>query len=227
MVAGSNKYIGIGIYSVPDVARLTRLSQHQVRNWLGGYTYRSGGRQKRQHPVLNRQFSKLDDQAALGFLDLIEMRVIGALLEKNFSLQAVRVVHERAQEVFHSEHPFAAARLRVEEEAKEIFSAIDEQLIDVKHKQFAIESFVGPFLDDLDFEDDFARRWWPLREDHSVVIDPARRSGQPIVLKEGVATKILYDSYVAEASVEVVAKWYDVDRESVEGAIAFEQKFAA
>jgi uncharacterized protein (DUF433 family) len=228
MVAELTKYLGVGIYSVPDAARLTRLSQAQVRHWINGYSYRSEGRTRRIAPVINRQHGKMDDQTALGFLDLIEMRVIAALLEKDFSLQFIRNVHAMAQEVLKSEHPFAVAPLRVEANAKEIFSKIDdESLVELREKQFAFDQIVSPCLEDLDFEDELARRWWPLKVDRTVVIDPARRSGQPIVTKEGIATKILFDAYLAESSVAIVADWYEVSSESVQGAITFEQKFAA
>ena len=86
MVAESAKYLGIGIYSVSDAAKLTGLSQAQVRHWINGYRYKVDGRTRKQDPVLNRQLAKLDDQTALGFLDLIEMRVIEALLEKKIQL---------------------------------------------------------------------------------------------------------------------------------------------
>ena len=229
MVAEQNMFIGVGIYTVPDAARLTGLSQAQVRHWINGYSYKAGAVIRRIPSVINRQLPKLDDETALGFLDLIEMRVIHELLKKSFSLQEIRVVHDRAQQLFQSQHPFAVAQFKTvnKENAKEIFSEVDAALIDVRHKQYAIDRIVGPYLEDLDFEGDLARRWWPLKTDHSVVIDPARRSGQPIVTNEGIATKILYDTYLAERSVEVVADWYEITMESVNGAIAFEQKFAA
>lgn len=233
-VVAQSKYVSVGIYTVPDAARLTGLSQGQVRNWINGYTYTAGGETKRVDSVIHRQLPKLDDETALGFLDLIEMRVIHELLKKKFSLQAIRVIHSRAQQLFHSQHPFAAKKFRVVGEetakkifAKEVFSDVDDALIDVKNKQYAIDSIVGPHLEDLDFEGELARRWWPLKTNRAVVIDPARRSGQPIVTKEGIATKILYDTYLAENSVEAVADWYEVSMESVNGAIVFERQFAA
>src|SRR4051812_668704 len=94
MVSVERPYVGVGVYSISDAARLTRLSQAQVRHWINGYVYRTDGKVKRKPPVLHRQLPILDDNTALGFLDLVEMRVIAALLDKDFSLQWIRGAHQ-------------------------------------------------------------------------------------------------------------------------------------
>jgi uncharacterized protein (DUF433 family) len=219
---------GVGIYSVPDAARLTGLSARTVRNWINGYSYTAQGSRREIRPVLERQLPILDDQTALGFLDLVEMRVISSLLKHHYSLQAIRVAHRNARELFNFEHPFALKRLKTghKQGIAGIFTDMDDALVDVQKKQLAL-SIIAPMLEDLEFEDDVARRWWPLGDDHSVVIDPRKRFGQPVTYRESVPTRVLYDSYKVEKSVDSVADWYDVAPESVLGSIAFEERYAA
>jgi uncharacterized protein (DUF433 family) len=59
------------------------------------------------------------------------------------------------------------------------------------------------------------------------MLDPLRNFGEPIVTKEGVPTRVLARSYQAEHSMARVAKWYDVDVESVRAAVEFERRLAA
>src|SRR5690242_18921902 len=112
MVAVASDYLGIGVYSVSDASRLTTLSHARIRNWVNGYTSRIGGVARHLKPVMRRQLPILDDQTAIGFLDLVEIRVIAALLKRKFSLQAIRKAHKHAQELFKSEHPFAFKKFR-------------------------------------------------------------------------------------------------------------------
>jgi hypothetical protein len=36
------RFLGIGLYTVAEAARLTCISQGRLRRWLRGYTYRGG-----------------------------------------------------------------------------------------------------------------------------------------------------------------------------------------
>ena len=65
-------------------------------------------------------------------------------------------------------------------------------------------------------------RWWPLGEGHSVVIDPERSFGAPIVHREGVQTLILAQAALAENSIETAADRYDVDPIAVAEAVEYE-----
>jgi uncharacterized protein (DUF433 family) len=67
--------------------------------------------------------------------------------------------------------------------------------------------------------------WHP--RSNRVVLDPKRSFGEPIVEDEGVPTDILASAYVAEQSVGAVAKWYEVDPQSVRDAVEFELSLAA
>jgi uncharacterized protein (DUF433 family) len=67
-------------------------------------------------------------------------------------------------------------------------------------------------------------QWWkPLGDDRSVVVHPARAFGAPVALPSGIRTRVLYGSYRAEQSHEVVARWYDVTVEAVKDAVEFEE----
>ena len=105
----------------------------------------------------------------------------------------------------------------------------DKVLLDIVNKQYVFEKVVASYLYlGLDFNDlKEPARWWPLGKDHSVVIDPRRAFGAPIVAKAGIPTKILNSAMSAEKSVEIVANWYGISIEEVRDAVQFETKLAA
>ncbi len=52
--------VGIGLYTIPEAARLTKVPNRNVRRWLRGYSTQFQGAPRRVPPVL-------DGQAALDF----------------------------------------------------------------------------------------------------------------------------------------------------------------
>jgi len=67
-------------------------------------------------------------------------------------------------------------------------------------------------------------QWWsPLGKERTVVVDPARSFGAPIVVPGGVRTRILYGGYKAEGSFQAVADWYRVTSIVVQDAVEFEE----
>ena len=66
----------LGIYSVPDAARITRVTRSQIRGWLQGYPQKAG---KRPEPILHGQYDLRDGELALGFLDLLEVAFLGRI----------------------------------------------------------------------------------------------------------------------------------------------------
>jgi uncharacterized protein (DUF433 family) len=104
----------------------------------------------------------------------------------------------------------------------------EHALLDIVRSQYAFARILSPYLKGLEFGDDEQPlRWWPLGDRRSIVLDPDRSFGQPIVAGEGVPTAVLARAFKSEESVEAVARWYDVTPRSVRDAIEFEEKIAA
>ena len=140
----------------------------------------------------------------LGFLDLIELRYVKALVEAGVSWHVLRAAHARASEVLRVAHPFATKRFFTD--GLTILTRIaDPALLDVVGNQVAFSRILNRYLaggEGLDFDDDnMAARWWPMGKKRLVVIDPELSFGQPIVSTEGVPTAVLYKAYLAESGI--------------------------
>ncbi len=225
-------FIGIGIYTVRDAARLASIPPARVRRWVAGYEYETADGVVRESPPLcSRQLPDVEGETAIGFLDLIELRMVDALRKKKVSWKTIRRAHERACSLFQTHHPFATRRFRTD--GRRIFTHLNDRsrgraLLDVAASQYAFAKFVNPSLSDVEFDGkDLASRWVPTAGRKRVVLDPARSFGQPIVKNEGVPTLVLANAVKVEGSDRAVAKWYRVDLASVRAAVAFEKQLAA
>lgn len=223
--------IGVGIYSVPEAAKLTGVSAARIRRWLKGYSFKLKDEVHPMPPVWEAQLPPIDGELALGFLDLVEVRFVDAFLKRGVSWHTLRLAARQTKELFDTSHPFSTKRFKTD--GRGIFVEIvqetkEKSLLDIVKSQYAFEKVVAPGLAGLEFAGSGESvRWWPLYRNRRVVIDPARAFGKPILDKEGVPTSILAQAYRVEQSIERVAHWYEVDPRSVRAAIQFEEKLAA
>src|SRR3546814_15065388 len=69
---------------------------------------------------------------------------------------------------------------------------------------------------------DGAERWWLLHGKKTIVADPERSFGQPIVAEHGISTAILAQAMKVEGSVEKVARLYELRPRLVRDALVYE-----
>jgi uncharacterized protein (DUF433 family) len=221
-------------FSRPGIARSDRVSRNTVARWLRGYEH-SGNADVTTNkgyspPLWQPDYANDDDLLEISFRDLIELRFVKAFRDIGLSLIAIRECYQRAAEEVHDARPFSTRRFRTD--GKTIFLEITEgmkegKLVDLRRRQNVFKTIVEPSLRDLEFEASTVARWFPLGIDkRTVIIDPARSFGRPIV-GGGVPTEVLVDALEVEGSIEVVAALYDVPKGDVRSAIDFERRLAA
>jgi uncharacterized protein (DUF433 family)/DNA-binding transcriptional MerR regulator len=219
---------GVGIYSFADAARFIGAKPTELRRWALGYVRKSkDGGNVFSSPLWNTQLADTDIEG-LGFKDLIELRFVHAFRGEGVSIQVIRRTLEVARERFSAPYPFTCKRFRTD--GKRIFMEVieetgDESLVDVERQQNVIQKVIGPSLREgveLDMQGE-AARWFPLRGSKTIVFDPARKFGQPILAEFDVPTIAIADAVRAEGGNEKrVAKLYDIPVSAVRKAIEFE-----
>lgn len=223
--------VGRGVYTLTEASLLTGVNRHRISRWCRGYTFEYRGTRLTMPPIIGRE-PEPGEPPILTFADLIEIRFLDAFRQKGVSTKALRIASQRAKELLGRHHPFSTqifksdGRTVLAEVTKETG---DKALLDIMSDQFVFETVLAPYLyAGLDFNElKEPTRWWPLGKDRSVVIDPRRAFGAPIIARAGIQTKILSSAVNAEQSVEFVAKWYGVEVQEVTDAVQFETKLAA
>jgi len=80
-----------------------------------------------------------------------------------------------------------------------------------------------PFLEDVEYENDLARRWWPLGRDHKVVVDPDYGFGLPVIEGVGVRTEIIAERREAGDSMVEITYDFGVTPDQIEDALLWEK----
>ncbi|MFD2578120.1 hypothetical protein ACFSTD_04780 [Novosphingobium colocasiae] len=128
--------------------------------------------------------------------------------------------------------PFSTQQFRTDGKTifLEITRNIDEpEFIDLRKKsQGVFKRVVEPSLQDLEFGPSGAERWWLLHGKKTVVADPARSFGQPILADHGISTARIVEVVAGEGSVEKkAAKVYEIKPRLIRDALAYEASLGA
>lgn len=225
--------IGSGLYAIPDAARLIDAAPREIRRWLYGYESRHGdGSRYAIPPLWRRQFADLEIDA-VGFYDLLELRLVKVFRKHKVSLQSIRQAAGYARESFNVEFPFACKRFLTD--GRGIFAYVldetgDESLVDMVKRQNVFNEVVGPSLyAGIDFAPSGqALRWYPMERNRHVVLDPNVNFGSPTLAASGVTTATLLAAYKTEGKhMGRVAAIFSVPKKDVEYALRYEQLLAA
>lgn len=221
---------GIGLYTLPDAAKLIGTEAREIKRWLFGYRYNVQDGKRSQPPLWNPQVAE-PDTFVIGFHDLMELRFVKAFMSKGVTLPVVRAALANAREFFGGvSYPFSNRRFltdgrRIYTNAVEAHGG--DALIDLAKRQLAFKNVIRPSLNDgVEFDDSGAvKRWFPLLRSKAVVLDPEIAFGQPIIDAYGVPTAALASAVAAGNGRSTVARMYEVPVTAVDAAVRFEHRF--
>jgi len=236
--------LGRGVYGAGDALRLINfqrpddaphktVSRKTIGRWLSGYDFKLRGKIHHSPPLWRPDYpiEKSGEVLEVSFRDLIELRFVNAFRDWGLSLQTIRECFRRAVEAVNDERPFSTRRFRTD--GKTIFLEITDglregELLDLKSRQNVFHRMVAPSFRELEFDADVVARWFPLGGSRkSIVVDPTRVFGRPILAAGGVPTEIIAAAVKIEGSAERVAELYEVPLAAVNDATNFERQLAA
>lgn len=208
---------GEGIYSPIEVSEILKLPYHKVKYLIKGYWNSATF-----GPPRNR---------AINFLGLIEFYFYYFLrVEEKWTAQAIKKLHTRLSSDFNTPYPFASLKIKPHKRENSVdkmkaWIDYDGQLLQADGKfQPSFREFIEPFLDQIEYGDDLlAKRFYPLKKTKSIVIDPKKQFGKPIISGKGVRTEVVYRFFLGGESKEGICKLYNLELDQVENAILYHE----
>ena len=227
--------LGLGVYTLADAALLVQADRAAINRWLFGYRYSHRRNDKiaryRSAALWQPQYSdeRLPEKV-IGFRDLLELRVVREFVRRGVPLLVVRHCLEAAQQLFGSDYPFTTRRFVTDGETIYLDAvrdaAADSEILNLRTRQYAFREIIKDSLyAGIEYEDGFARRWYPVPRSRAIVIDPAVQFGHPMIEQQAVPTASIYASYLAEGKQKaVVARLFELEPKQVDVAVRFEEK---
>jgi uncharacterized protein (DUF433 family) len=209
-------------YSFAEADRIARVSPGTSSRWLRGYRYWYSPEEQRISPPVTPGDGT---QEAVSFIDLMEVATIGKLRHKGFSLRRIRQINAYCRVYLQTPRPLVTEKFRIT--GADIF--IDDPdfgvLVNVGRDagMRAWEEVLEPFLDDVEYEEELVRRWWPLGKSVGVLVDPDYGFGLPVIAGTGIRTEIIAERTRAGDGTEEIIYDFGVTSRQIEDALRWEE----
>lgn len=217
--------IGVGIYTVPDLAEILNLRYYKVQRLLNEYW------DKRFASQLGQKYSWSDGKSkAVSFHTLIEFYIFFQLKETGISTRNILKAHTELSEMFSTPFPFANANVINGINCvgkKVLFEFENKDIINLDASKQLNLKFIKSFASKLDFDNgNLAVRLWPLGKDKSIVVDPNYKLGLPTINGTNIYPESIYQLHLADEPLNFIASTYLLSENEVKDAIEFCKKAA-
>jgi uncharacterized protein (DUF433 family) len=215
------------IFSEAEAARLLRVAQGTLHYWLNG-----GQRRGRTYPPVIR--AEPHDGRVVTWAEFVEAGLLrGYRRDLQVPMVEVRAFVDLLRARFEIPYPLAHARPYVGEGQQLVWEAQEEAQLDPNfcliaavRGQLVLTPASQAFCARVSWNDDVAAAWRPAdNPDSPVRIDPQTRFGRPSI--KGISTEILWEHAESGASLEEVARAFDLDIADVRWAVSYESAPAA
>lgn len=219
MVFENTVQIGIGAYTAPEIAKVLQLPVHKVRRWMHDYWDGTLGE------AYARKYSwKSDGSRAVSFHTLIEFYVMMQLSEAGVKPKQVLIAHQALAGWYHTPFPFALKVVlqSIRTDSRRIYLQKGEETISLDGTRQLNMEFIRMFFQRLDFDDqNLAMRFWPLGREKSVVLDPSRKMGHPVIAQHNIYPETLFNHFLAGDPIPYIARVYQLSVEEVQHALEY------
>jgi uncharacterized protein (DUF433 family) len=216
------------LYTYAEADRLASVPRGTSSRWVKGYQYRNEWGERIAQPSITAGPTDRT-QPGVSFFDFVGIKAIAGLKRMRFGLPRIREVVRYCQDELGVAYPLATETFKADR--KRIYmTAGDGRLLEVLGGQRGAQAWdevLDPFLDTLDYQNDFARRWWPLGKDDLVVVDPDYGFGSPVIVNSGLRTELVAERAEVGDAPGVIAYDFNLTREQVASALRLESKLAA
>ena len=213
------------MYSFAEAAHLAGVSTTTVKNWLFGYTVDG-----REVPPLFASTHR----DMVSFLQMIEIMVAGRFRKSGnrVSFKKVRVAHATAQQTWGVEHPFAHMTLE----------ALGGHIVHFLKGSGGVNSFPaldapgqwtlpgllrGETVEQIEYHDELAARWFPAGKSVPIVVDPRLSAGLPVIKGRGVTVQAIHKRFKSGLRIDFIARDFQMDPLLVETALQYAEQAAA
>lgn len=216
------------LYTYAEADRLAGVSRGTSNRWVKGYKYwNPHGERVAQSSMTAR--ADAEPEQGVSFFDLISIKAIDGLRDIGLGTRKIRDAIRFCQDELQINYPFATQTFKADRH-RIYMEAGDGRLIEVLGGQQGAQAWdrvLDPFLKDLDYHNELARRWYPLGKNEPVVVDPDYSFGLPVVVGSGVRTETIAEQYHAGDKIEHIEYDFNVTREQIYSALKLETQLAA
>ncbi|WP_395054597.1 DUF433 domain-containing protein [Flavobacterium sp.] len=216
----NNIEIGLGIFTVPDIASILNLKYSKVNSLLNEYW------DKRFASIYGEKYSwKVHNSKAVSFHTLVEFYIFFQLKEVGVPTQKILDAHSELSKLFETAFPFASSKIISKMNCvgkRIVFEISENEIINLDSTKQLNLKFIKLFAQNLDFDkNNIANKFYPLGKSNSVIVDPEHQFGQPVIKNTNIYPQTIYNLHKAKESKKFIAESYEISLKQVNDAIDY------
>lgn len=217
----------VAAYPIAEAARYLRLPAATLRAWTLGRDYPTAGGTGRSKPVISLAAK---DPPQLSFWNLIEAHVLRALrTEHGVPMDSVRRALAYAERTLNVGNLLRSPELRTK--GGELFLDRYGQIINLSASgQLAMRHIFDEHLKRIEWDAErVPSRLYPFLTaitdsgSRSIVIDPHRAFGRPIIARAGISTRAIIQRLDAGERIKDLERDYDLSAAEIQEAVVYER----
>ena len=220
MIAFENKpEIGKGIYTLRDVATILKMPYNKVHKWIRKYWDGKLGKKFQQQYSWER-----DGSVAVNFHTVVELYVMIEFAEQGVKTKEVLIAHKDLSEIFQTPFPFAQKKVlnELRTDGKRIYWENEEgKPITMNGTKQLNLDFIQMFFKKMEFDGEVVSKLWPMGKESSIVIDPQRKFGNPIIEGRNIYPETIFGHYKAGDPLNYIAFIYEITEKEAQDAIHY------
>ena len=221
-------------YTPTEVARILRVSPATIKTWAFGRPYETSAGTRTWDPLIEPADAR---HKRLSFRNLVELNVLSALRGKDWrkpeeairrvGVDKIRNATARLRARLQTSHPLAD--VDVHTDWVDIYVEFLGELENVTHAQQSLRPVLERYLHRIDRDEHgLALRMFPPTRDgeedgpRTIVIDPRRRFGRPVLVRTNIETSAIADRFFAGEDPADLARDFEVPESEIADALRFE-----
>jgi uncharacterized protein (DUF433 family) len=211
--------LGIGIYTVTEIAHILNIPRKKVDRWLREYWEGELGNE-----FAENYSWKTDGSKAVGFHTLIEFYVMVQFSEAGVQTRKLLDAHKTLSEWYNTPFPFAQKEVleNMKTDKTRIYFQKGDDLVTLDNTKQLNFKFIEIFFKNIEFDSNqLAARLWPLGKEKSIVIDPKRKFGHPVIDEQNIYPETICNHINAGDPVKYIAYVYEITEQQVAHAVEY------
>ncbi|TRZ41664.1 DUF433 domain-containing protein [Robertkochia solimangrovi] len=211
--------LGQGIYTASEISQILRLPYSRIYTWMNKYW---DGKLGDEYGA--RYSWKSEGSKAVSFHTFVEFYVMMQFSEAGVKPKKVLQAHKALSDLYDTPFPFAIKSVLegIRSDGNHIYLNTIEGIISLDGtRQFNLK-IIDLFFVKLEFDqNELASRFWPLGKDKSILIDPSRKFGHPVIDGKNITPDIIFNHFKAGDPVPYIAHVYQLTEEEVNHAVEY------
>jgi len=219
MIFENKPQIGLGIYTPTEISQILRLPYYKVNRWIDKYWDGELGQE------FEKSYSwKSEKSKAVSFHTLVEFYVMMQFSESGVKTRKVLEAHKELSQSYGTPFPFALKEVldSIHTDGNKIYFSTFDNTITLDGSRQLNLSFIKIFFKKLEFDsDNLASRFWPMGKNNSILIDPDRKFGHPVVNNKNIFPETIFTHYQAGDPINYISYVYELTEKEVQDAINY------